>query len=405
MSRVEDMGKDLPRGITRRRDGKLLAQVYSRIDAKRKSKVFGARELALAKNWRRDTQTALAKGEIVVGRSPTLRKASELFLDGIRNGTIRTRSRQRYKPSTIARYNRALEAHLLPELGSLKLDEIRPGKLTDFVGKLQATGLAANSVRNAFMPLQSIYRWAVLREYVAVDPTAAVELPIDRSRRDRFAPPAEVSLLLAALEVKDRALWATAFYTGLRRGELMALRWIDVDLATCVISVEQSHDPEAHVTGSPKSEQGIRRVPLPGLLRDVLLDHRLRSYALPNPHPLVFSRRSLDGNYRAGDGPFSGTSVSQRARRRWAAQGLQPVSLHECRHTFASLMIAAMTAAGKFNPKRLQDLMGHSSITTTYDRYGHLMPGDHGEAALQLEAYLDADAAARQAELEEARHG
>ncbi len=379
--------EDLPKGITRRADGKLLAQVWSKRDQRRISKVFGRRDLSGAKAWRRDTQTALAKGEIVAGESPTLRKASEMFLEGAEDGTIRTRSRRPYKPATIERYRRAFDGYLLPELGSCRLNEIRASQLERLVGKLQAKGLAANSVRNAFMPLQATYRWAVRLEYAAVDPTRGIELPLDDGRRDRFATPEEVQRLIDALPERDRPLWATAFYAGLRRGELMALRWSDVDLATGVIRVQLSHDPESAITGSPKSAAGNRRAPIPPVLREHLIEHRMRADAR---QPLVFARSSLGGTHRrTKDGPFQDQSVAQRARKAWEPLGLQRITLHECRHTFASLMIAAMAADGKFNPLALQRIMGHSSITTTYDRYGHLMPGAEEESANQLQAFLD----------------
>jgi len=80
------------------------------------------------------------------------------------------------------------------------------------------------------------------------------------------------------------------------------------------------------------------------------------------------------------------------AKRIWNLHGLEPIGLHECRHTFASLMVAAMSEAGKFNPKVLQTLMGYASIPETYDRYGHLMPGSETEAAGLLDRYLAAAA-------------
>ena len=76
------------------------------------------------------------------------------------------------------------------------------------------------------------------------------------------------------------------------------------------------------------------------------------------------------------DGPFNASAIYQRARRHWEPQGIGSISLHDCRHTYASLMIAA----GE-NAKALQTYLGHSSITTTYDRYGHLMPGAYREDA------------------------
>jgi integrase len=258
---------------------------------------------------------------------------------------------------------------------------LRTGQLEQLVGKLQAQSLAANSVRNAFMPLQAIYRWARRRELARVDPTNGVELPLDRERRDRFVPRDEIERRLAALPVNDRRLWASAFYVGLRYGELMALRWSDVNMASGVIHVQLSHGPQAHVTGTPKSIAGVRRVPIPGPLRDHLLQHRMRR---DPQQSLVFSRWSLGGRKRGPDGPFNASAIYQRARRHWEPLGIGSVSLHDWRHTYASLMIAA----GE-NAKALQTYLGHSSITTTYDRYGHLMPGAERESADRLSAYLD----------------
>jgi integrase len=86
-----------------------------------------------------------------------------------------------------------------------------------------------------------------------------------------------------------------------------------------------------------------------------------------------------------GDGgqPFNRGQVVRRATRAWKAAGLEPIGLHECRHTFASLMIAAGV-----NAKALATYLGHSSIQITLDRYGHLMPGNESEAAELLDAYL-----------------
>ena len=80
------------------------------------------------------------------------------------------------------------------------------------------------------MPLRAIYRRALARGEVTVNPTTGPELPAVRGRRDRIASPIEAADLIAALPEIDRALWATAMYAGLRRGELMAMRWEDVDL-------------------------------------------------------------------------------------------------------------------------------------------------------------------------------
>jgi integrase len=99
------------------------------------------------------------------------------------------------------------------------------------------------------------------RELVAVNPTTGMQLPASRRGRDRIVDPAEAARLLAALPAAERALWATALYAGLRRGELMALRWQDVDLGRSEIRVERSWDQAAGPV-EPKSEQSVRTLPL-----------------------------------------------------------------------------------------------------------------------------------------------
>jgi integrase len=171
-------------------------------------------------------------------------------------------------------------------------------------------------------------------------------------RRDRIADPSEAALLLAALPEKDRALWATALYAGLRRGELMALRWEDVDLAAGLIRVERSWDVREGII-EPKSRAGRRRVPIAAVLRDYLDEHKL---ATERSEGLVFGCSETR--------PFEPVSLAARAATAWMnakrkEQELdprKPITLHEARHTFASLMIAAGV-----NAKALSTYIGHWS--------------------------------------------
>ena len=145
--------------------------------------------------------------------------------------------------------------HSLPELGHLGLSAVDRYRVQDLVDRLVARGLSPSSVRNAVLPLRAIYRRAVARSEVAVNPTLGLSLPAVRGRRERIARPEEAAALIAALAEADRALWATALYGGLRRGELQALRWDDVDLDGGLIRVERSWD---RVEGpiEPKSRAG-----------------------------------------------------------------------------------------------------------------------------------------------------
>src|SRR4051794_21328174 len=215
-----------------------------------------------------------------------------------------------------------------------------------------------------------MYRRALRRDQVTSNPTVGLELRAARGSRDRIASPEEATRLLEALPASDRALWATALYAGLRRGELRALRWGDVDLAAGVIRVERAWDDSEGVI-DVKSKAGRRTVPIAGLLRDYLVAHRLD--ATGGLEELAFGAPASR--------PFEPSTVRRRALAAW--KKLEPIGLHECRHTFASLMIDAGV-----NIKALSTYMGHASVTITLDRYGHLMPGNEAEAASLLDAYI-----------------
>jgi integrase len=277
------------------------ANVWSASEGKRIFKTFPT--LAEAKAWRAEAQVALRKGTMRAGSSGSLRDAAEAWLEGVKSGAIRNRSGHRYKPSAIRGYEAALLARALPGLGGLRLIEVRRVDLQDFADRLCADGLDPSTVRNTLMPLRAIFRRAVARGDVAVNPTSGLELPAMEGARDRIASPAEAAALLAALPERDRAIWATAIYAGLRRGELLGLRWEDVDLAAGVIHVERSWDAKEGVVG-PKSRAGRRTVPIPAALRDYLVEHKLR---LGRHVGLVF-----------------GTSYTQRSRPRMSASARMP---------------------------------------------------------------------------------
>jgi integrase len=140
------------------------------------------------------------------------------------------------------------------------------------------------------------------------------------------------------------------------------------------IRVERGYDPKAREYVTPKSRAGTRSVPITAELRGYLAAHKLR---LGRADGLLFGA--------AADRPFDPGVVAARARLAWKAARLAPIGLHEARHTFASLMIAAGV-----NAKALSTMMGHASLTITYDRYGHLMPGAEQESADLLDAYIAA---------------
>ena len=120
----------------------------------------------------------------------TLGEAAEAWLAGVRDGSIRNRSGDRYKPSVVRGYETALRLRVLPQIGARKLSEIRRSDLQDFADRLLGDGADTSTTRNTLMPLRAIFRCAAARGDVAVNPTSGleVELHIPRDRRGTFEP-------------------------------------------------------------------------------------------------------------------------------------------------------------------------------------------------------------------------
>lgn len=347
------------------------AEVFDRRTGKRIRRTFPT--AAAAKAWRADTMAAVQAGELATESALTVANAASELLVGMENGTIRTRKGTPYKPSACRGYRRSFEKRLLPAFGKRKLADVRRRDVQAFIDKLVAEGLDGSTVRNTIDPLRVLYRRALTRERVTVNPMQHLEVPAPAGRRDRIASPEEATRLVEAVPIEHRPIWATALYAGLRRGELRGLRWGDVDLASGVIRVERGWDPrEGAIEG--KSRSARRTVPITALLRDYLVEHRLRRGQRP-ADALMFGQTDAQ--------PFDPSMVDRRAKAAWKRAKLTPITMHECRHTFASIGIAA-----GLNAKALSSYLGHASVAITYDRYGKLMPGNEAEAAGLLDAYL-----------------
>ncbi len=344
------------------------ASVWSARESKRIRKTFAT--LAEARAWRSETQTGVRRGTLRAPAHTTIAEAAEALVAGMKSGRIRTRSGDQYKPSAIRRREAALRDHVVPHIGRARLGCVQHRDVQRIADDLLADGRDPSTIRNALMPLRVIFRRSVEDGDLAVNPCTHLRLPAVRGRRERIASPGEAERLLAALPERDRPIWATALYAGLRRGELLALRWSDVDLANGVIRVQRAYDEKARLEVKPKSRAGRRSVPIVGALRDILVADKA-------------NQALSDGLVFGGDAPFQPSTVSRRAQRAWERGGLQPIGLHEARHTFASVLIAAGV-----NAKAITTCMGHASIQTTYDLYGKLMPGSEAEAAALVDAYL-----------------
>jgi len=320
-------------------------------------------------------RTGDVRSERLAQSSPTLREAWTVWLEAAKAGAIRTRSGDPYKPSALRSYDLGMEARVLPVLEDVTLSLLELRDVQALADRLLADGHDPSTIRNTFMGVRALYRRALARGEVAVNPTAGLQLPAVRGRRDRIASASEADTLLAVLPELDRAVWATAFFAGLRRGELMALNFEDAFTTigrSNVITVERSYDPVAGEFITPKSHAGTRRVPVAQELRRYLTAHEQQ---LGRSTGLLFGRTETK--------PFDDRALKVRAEKAWKRAGLKPITLHEARHTYASLLIAAGVSL-----KAVSTYMGHASITITLDRYGHLFPGNEAEAANLLDGYL-----------------
>ena len=250
------------------------ASIYSKRDAKKIRRTFD--KPGDAKRWINEQRKVRDDGALLAPARISFRDAAERFLKMAEAGGILNRSGDAYKPSAVRSYRTSLERHVLPHLGHVRLSEVTRGQLQRLVARWQEQGQSASTIGNTINSVRALYSNADLLTSgaIATNPTRDLRLPARRGKRDRIASPEEASLLLAALPEQERALWATAFYAGLRRGELRGLDWQSVNLAAGTITVCASWDDhEGEIT--PKSRAGNRTVPIIARLRDLLTEHAI----------------------------------------------------------------------------------------------------------------------------------
>lgn len=326
-------------------------------------------KLEAARSARRELERAVERG-VHVGATLRLSDAAERFVRSARDGVALNKRGRRYKPSAVKDIDDALRVWVLPSIGAKRLTAVRRSDCQAIVDRMVAAGRSGSRVRHVVNALHSLYRWAEDRERASGDPARLVRLPeIGSKPRKRIVTPAEAAMLVDALPLNDAMPYAIALYAGLRRGEIQRLSWAD---ATESVRVREG-----------KSDAARREAALIAPLAALLRRHRL-AQGRPDDDALVCPPSRY---VRTGVG-FSSGALAKRAALVWETAELQPLGLHDCRHSF----ITWLDAAG-VRPKVASYIAGHSLKGTdgaaiTQAVYTHVLPGDLELAGEQLEAYV-----------------
>lgn len=338
----------------------------------RRQKTF--RKKAAATEWLNRTAVDVKNGiHTPDSASITIAEAAARWLDHC--------ERDQLERSTIRQRQQHIDLHIRPFIGDVKLSKLTAPMVQEFVDRLRDEGRSPAMVQKILTNLKTLISVAQARGLVAQN--VAREVKLRRSSRDRkeatIPSKGELAAMLNGATGRWRPLIMTAIFTGLRASELRGLTWENVDFEAKVIRVRQRADRWNQI-GSPKSRAGRRDVPIgPELLKT------LKEWGLacpPGALNLVFPNGQ--GNVENHANIYHrGLGALLKAVGILDRDGKPKYTLHELRHAAASLFIAQHLPA-----KKVQTLMGHSSIAMTFDLYGHLFPdAENDQAAVaQIEA-------------------
>lgn len=304
---------------------------------------------------------------------PTIKDAAEVWLkrcrlDGLERATLRS-------------YEGHVRHHIEPKIGDLLLSELTPLGVQDFLDEMLETGTRAMTIK-VLASLRSIL--SVAQSRGMVDRNVARDVKLRRQRRgeaEKIIPTkSEIRTLIAKVPEKHKPLILTAIFTGMRMSELRGLTWEHVDLEKRIIRVRQRVD-RWNEMGPPKSRAGRRDIPMTPLVHETLIDWKKCCPA--GPLGLVFpnGKGNVETHANIYNRIFKPLMIDCGIVK---AAGKPRFSLHCLRHAAASLFIEQ-----GWSPKKIQTILGHSSITMTFDVYGHLFHDAEADVALMEKVERD----------------
>lgn len=306
-------------------------------------------------------QMILRERPLEVGESPTFTIAADLM--------IRELEEIGRKPTTLDNYRNILGVRLLPRFGEIRVDRVRRKQVEALATQMIREGLSAHTRANTLKLLSQVFNYCLRQRWCRENPCLGVRRPrIRPSSEIRFLGKDELEALVEAIDVDkqpfgaiDRAIVLTAAMTGMRQGELLALRWMDIDWSARRIRVRRNY-VRGHM-GTPKSRSGERSVPLATRVAAELRRlHEQTGYG--DDEELVFAN-PLTG------GALDNADLLRRFKRALKAAGVRQVRFHDLRHTFGTRMAASPDVA----MRKIQEWMGHRDYRTTLI-YADYEPGE-----------------------------
>jgi len=348
------------------------------------------RRYLTVRGTKREAERALAEALHQRDTGTDLTPARLTIADYLRRW-LRDCAAQRVAPSTFARYQGIAEQHLIPALGSLRLRDLRPAHIQAAYGAFsrrdgRGQELSAKTIFEHHAVLREALNWAVRWQLLARNPADAASPPRPQRREMRVLSPEETQAFLRATRASRlHPLMYLAVATGARLGELLALRWQDVDLERGTIEIARTarfFSGRGVVFGQPKTHRSRRPVALSPQTVRVLREHRRQQ---------LTERLRAGPAYRDGDlvfadaqgHPFYDSTVRRAFYGIVRDAGLEHLRIHDLRHTAATLMLRAGV-----NPKVVSERLGHAKVSITLDTYSHVLPDLQREAAAAMDALL-----------------
>jgi len=290
------------------------------------------------------------------------------------------------RPNTYRRYEQFVRMHISPALGRITLTKLTPDQLQElYAAKLEA-GLSPTTVRHlhaaAHKALKQATRWGLVARNVAT----VVEVPrMVRHEMATLTPEEAQRVIEAARGERLGAVYTLALTTGMRRGELLGLRWRDVDLERGAVQVRASLQwtKEGPAFAEPKTERSRRQITLAKIAIDTLRAHRLAQAEERLRRGPAWEDNDLVFANEVGRPVYPNNMVRRSFEPLLKRAGVRRVRFHDLRHSAATLLLAEGV-----HPKIVSEMLGHSQIAMTLDLYSHVTPTMQRQAADAMDVVL-----------------